>query len=187
MTADRSLGGHWQLQWERSPPCEKQGHREVRKASERRGGETTSPRQSGGLETDGSNLRRGRFKARFTQGGEPCTCCQLWERSQGRRWEAQERGEMRKEGRGAGGTERTADAEARPGDPGGDTRKQRAMKTRRGGAQAGGGAEWRAGRKPLPPALRVFRLHAHAASRRHQIKSALLYHRAGTRGNGLSG
>ena len=54
-----------------------------------------------GKETDGSNLRRRQVQGKvFTRRGQPCTCCQLRERSQGRRWEAQERGETMKEGSG---------------------------------------------------------------------------------------
>ena len=48
MTANRSLGGHWELQWERFHP--RAGRSRVTAssgASERRGGETTSCRQSG--------------------------------------------------------------------------------------------------------------------------------------------
>lgn len=46
-------------------------------------------------ETDLSNLRRRQVQGKvYVRWGEPWTCCQLWEKRQGRRLEAQERGEM---------------------------------------------------------------------------------------------
>ena len=93
---------------------------------------------------------------------------------------------MMQEGRGAGGTGRTADAEGLLRGPAetclfpweGEDREDR-----QGGAQAEGAAEWSAGREALSACAVCVPFHANAASsRQHCIKSATLYHRAGMRG-----
>lgn len=158
MTANRSFGGHWELQWERFHPRAGRSRVTASSGASQRGVEEKRRLlDRAGKETDGSNLRRRQVQGKvYTRRGEPCTCCQLRERSQGRRWEAQERGEMMKEGSGAGGTKRTADAEGssekrrRDASSGG---KERAVKTRQGCRWSA--VEGRAG-SPLWPALCVF-------------------------------
>lgn len=106
-----------------------------------------------GNETDGSNLRRRQVQGKvYIRRGEPCTCSQLQARSQGRRWEAQERGEMMQEGRGAGGTGLTADAEGLLRGPAETCLfpwEGEDCEDRQGGAQAEGAAERSAGREAL--------------------------------------
>lgn len=161
MTANQSLGGHWQLQWERFHP--RAGRSRVTTssgASKLRGGERPLLDRAG-KETDGSNLRRRQVQGKvYIRRGEPYTGSQLRERSQGRRWEAQERGEMMQEGSGAGGTGRTADAEGLLRGPaetrpfpweGGAVKTDKVeprLKVQRSGVQGG---------KPSRPALCVFR------------------------------
>lgn len=53
-----------------------------------------------------TRLRRRQVQGKvYIRWGEYLTCCQLWEQSQGRRWEAQERREMIHERRWVHGME----------------------------------------------------------------------------------